>query len=1042
MRHLVTPPEPALAGGEDALEKAIAVRVPRPALLDVKPGATRSNPSFFVTALFTILTALLLGLCFVIVGIPPLFIQDDRGRRIYVAVMVPLLCVLGTVLSYYATQHPQRMFNSALAQVTKEMEQHAAYLTIAVGNVERELAARAVNMGDAAGTVQLPDLMRNRSAPVTPMDPALQQFSSVYSPGLMNAALSSAMPSVTGAEFFRGIDKLEEERDMVIATVHVGREWRWLLNHLRELNLRNLSGPSNPLMHHQRVAVRALAISVARVEKLILSLYYSSFILHRVNALAPANPWGPTLMAGPGSAFCNHPAMNRGSAHARAAASVFQAPTPLSGAVRLHPPNEAETYHSTSESIFTLPKATPRGSVLPPNPDDDPVGGGRRSPAFDVASGSQLTSPDTRGFALGKQVCLPQFPPLFSGARGSGSGAATRKNEKKAAAAAAAEAELMSPVERALHLDPHGDAVEPPSKGKKKDKKGKVSKSAAAATAVASNGRASGAGNGNEGESHSLCSVAETEGNDGEDEVVDVSDASDLPGAPSRRNGSATVAPSRSQTANITVQVRSRMVTSLSGTAGAGAGTTAAEAAVQDAAATDNNGVFAPPPTTREHPPSQLPKQRQALAGPPGPANGHAEGVAEKLGDVNASLTSSSAPLLLPLGSPPRRRQPGSARVPSATLVLHRGARFVGDETDIFTTILVHVRKGNLTRYSRLYGALAHTGVDAATRSCFFQDGSASHLTRSSSIRPFTIYHISDHDGEREGLTILEQKLLHFVHCRPEDVADVASESGGGGSVSKDLASLSTAHVHQESSVSAVGDATALPSSLPVRTTTSVFAERVDSFILAMQLLPDRPMRLAFLTVVVEAVRRRGAGGMSMTYSGTSMQSLSTPPLTHTMGSIKELQPVASLASESLSAPLPLPKTVPVLECVIDDVLCVLTKMEITVGASFAEPSKILLVGVSLEDMSEPVSQRDDMDGDESPHVAVADSLAASVSSQSLSAAAATKRPAVRSNAPRGLRLNAVQSAIGTPEMGSIVQRVNGDHCTLGQEFREVIHFE
>jgi hypothetical protein len=339
----------------------------------------------------------------------------------------------------------------------------------------------------------------------------------------------------------------------------------------------------------------------------------------------------------------------------------------------------------------------------------------------------------------------------------------------------------------------------------------------------------------------------------------------------------------------------------------------------------------------------------------------------------------------------------------------------------------VHVRKARLTCFSRLYAAQAHVKEDGKSKQFYFSNSADSSLMRRSHYNPFTFLHISDAAGEREGLTVQEQRLLNVVYCRPENYPQFDRD---GHWQPTDLSSLAVKDGANNSSdggaSSPMGEEeNSLPSSMPQRNITSVYNEEIDTFIIALGLLADRPMRLTFLPVHVEAVARKV--GLSGTFSA-SLSSLSL-----------KAGPGAAKGSEAGTTPLgsdaptlPPLKTLPVLECVIDDVLCVLTKMEVTVDSSFQKPSKILLVGVSLEDLSEVsergVDEEDDLD--------------------SLAVAQETKRP-VHSSIENSLNERHSHShsrSMATPQtqaLGELTPATTavGDArgCTVGQEFREVI---
>ncbi|CAJ1988633.1 hypothetical protein conserved [Leishmania donovani] len=1037
--------------GVDAMGKPVTVKVPLPALLDIKAEALRSNPSFFVTCFSTLLTAVLLGLCFMIVGIPPLYIAVRRGRCIYVGVMVPLLTVIGTVLSYYAMQHPQRVFNSSLAQIVKEMEQHATYLSTAVGNVETELETRRVTLGLAYAD----EPARMRSLPMTPEESGLQHFSRISMPGGAAASMSATLPAIGGPGFLHGIDKLEEERDVIIATVHVGKEWRWLMGLLGKLNLRSLTGPTNPAVHHQRIAVRALAISVARVERMILSLYFSSFVLSRANAAAPVNLLGLAAsksVAGCSSGFGHNAGRNQESVHGRTSTSMFKPSAPIMTSVKLHPPHTPgnELGDSFTESVFTVPRETPNESR------DRAESGGAGEEMT-----SQLTSLNVKGIPFGR-VKLPQFPTLTTGSTGSREPQKPHAHAHEEPSAARGATTASAPVERVLHLDTDAQLT---------DEKAQRPDSTSASE-------------------HSVRSLADTnKADEAGDQDGGSGDSSPLAVGKGRRRS--TIIPSSSVAHAATLCIQSRTVA---------AADNVAEKAFMDGNAGGRGAVLSHCLSiSAKHLEQQLSSGRD---------NGDSvvrSCTAAPHSDGNATGASPiSSPRSKPwLTRPTRSRQPGSAVVANPSLTLHRGARFIGDASNVFVTVLIHVEKGNSACGSRLYGAQAHASYDASANKHYFTNGVDSSLTHSCGFHPFTIFYISNHKGQREGLTTREQQLLQFVYCRPEEPSELDSVShrcamdlsslavrGPGHSRGDTAAAAATTHAGS-STASFARETASPPSSTPHRASNAVFTEpRVDSFIVAMQILQDRPMRLAFLPVVMAPVQPKGT---SLANNNATMQPLKVTCRTDLESSGKELHltsgggisstPTASAmtmpargrpssggvgSSEdgaTNSTPeavrrAPSPTTVPVLECMIDNVLCILTEIEITVDTSFKRPSKVLLIGVSLEDVSEEGSERGENGVDEDEGVSQ-DSVEGSTGSRSLEGAGETKQPADRRGLPRQRAANEVEviqqgirSAMATPScrvmlrhgdsrsVASLNRYKNGERCTLGQEFREVIHLE
>ncbi|KAG5480242.1 hypothetical protein CUR178_06298 [Leishmania enriettii] len=1019
--------------GEDAMEQPVAVKVQPPTLLDFKAEVLRSNPSLFFTSFSTLLAATLLGLCFAIVGIPPLYIASVKGRRIYVAIMLPLLTVIGTVLSYYCMQHPQRTFNSALAQIVKEMEHHAAYLSTAVGYVETELETRGVNLSMAVPAKST----SMRSLPATPKERSLQGLSSAVVPGAAAAAPPTTIPAVGGSGFLRGIDALEEERDMIIATVHVGKEWRWLMSLLGKLSLRNLAGPTNPALHHQRITVCALVTSVARVERMILSLYFSSFVLHGVNTISPVNLRGlpvSTSCAGGCPAFNTAVGVGRGDA--RTTAPMLQPPMPVIASAGLHSPRTSgrELGDSLTESVFTIPRETANEN-----------GDGAEDGVAGEETTSQLTSLNVRGINFGGAK-LVQFPPLLSGKRASKEHKKRHANAQEEPPAAAATAAASTPIARTLHMDP--DVQSTGGREGIEESAMKLGRASSSDHTMRSFG-----------DMHMGASVGDRRECSGEATP------------PERSIGQceSAVNPSYSQTATLCVQSR----------------TVAAVSSAYEVASTDGNRGE----ELALSPGSGISTQQPVPSGADGTNNDDGvKGSRTSTPPVDGNDTGASTmspPWKLPAARLTRRRQPGTAVVASPSLALQRGSRFKGDEKDVFATVLIHVLKGSSARYSRLYGALAHTNYDASADRHYFINGSGASLTRSCDFSPFTIFYIPNRDDQRQGLTILEQRLLQFVYCRPEEekeadavrhpyATDLSSLAvGGTGRGSEDgtagAEAAPAANIQPGYSTATFPCETASPPGrTPHRASVSLFPEhRVSSFIVAMQVLEDRPMRLTFLPVEIGPVHPKGT---SLTLNGATLQTSKAPGRTDAAyrredthlasGGVGSSEEGATNSTSEAALQAPSPSMVPVLECVIDDVLCILTEIEITVDSSFQRPSKVLLIGVSLEDVSAEGSERGEIDVNEDDGVS-GDTLEGSSGSFSLDFASGTMQPtdchdsplrratkkgdAAQSSTRGGMATITAQaqlSHVAPKSVSSLSRHEHGVRCTLGQEFREVIHLE
>ncbi|KPA78324.1 hypothetical protein ABB37_06458 [Leptomonas pyrrhocoris] len=1003
----------ANAMAEGKPEKPVVVKVPPRPLLDVAITLERFNPNFCVTTCSIVIIAMVMGSCFVVLGIPPLFLDDWKGKRIYVGIMVPLLTLLCTVLLYYVMQQPQRTFNTALMRMVRDMEHHSNYLSTAVDHVERELNARGVNIGAMANSSSFGGRPRGNLA--TPDESSLQQpqpqqqraqqtgggagtspqTATLHSRGSFGAATG-------GSDFLRGIDSLEESHDMVIATVHVGKEWKWFKDVLGQLKDTTLGGPTFPSLAYQRVMVRMLSTAIARVEKLILSLYFSSFLLHRVNAIAPLNLWGASA-ASVGTAD-----WNRGDMHSRAEAALMKSAmahpsgnnvsTPHRRQLRL--PGDAG--ESPTESTFTLGNMHLRDSEAADLESPVFSAAGALDVRHDEETHTELTPPSQqKGFTLGSNVMLPQFTPLI----GSGEMTPTGKPQRQGGSPTTAVAPATTKDAAGKREAPMAVGAAAPAAFDSKNSRHSDSTMAAAPFQLSTTKADVAANHVAPSDHHPPRSASD------EDILVDVDvEGESVPLARMRRS-------------------RQAATKGGDGNNVKGGGLLAPRPAVSAQQPQRPHHVDATP--NKQHPQQQQQLAAFDLADSPFP-----------LGSPSASPPPVKPPLPPSPSSqhppPPQvtgrhhTRQPGSAVVPNPSLTLHRGARFVHDEDTFFITILVHVRKARLTCFSRLYAAQAHVKDDGKERKHYFSKTDDAGGGRkggggggSSSGGPFTLFHISDVAGEREGLTLQEQRLLSVAYCRPENHPERGSD---GRRQPTDLSSLAVKD-RQGSGGSLPGteETPSPPNGLSERHVTSVYAEEVDSFIVALTLLADRPMRLTFLPTHIETVAHKDQ-------SSTVSSSLTSLSPKAARGAASNQRHGATAAAGAINPEqdglIPPLRTVPVLECVIDDVLCVLTRVEVMVDSAFETPSRILLVGVSLEDVSEG-SERgvgdDDLDSLEETH--------------------RTRKPAQSSpdNSPNdrhgsSMATSRTQTLEGLTPGTTAAGYVHT--CTVGQEFHEVITVE
>ncbi|KPI84103.1 hypothetical protein ABL78_6840 [Leptomonas seymouri] len=995
-----TEKQPA-AKAEGSPEGPVAVNVPSRPFLDVAVSLERFNPNLCSTFCSIVITAIVMGGCFVVIGIPPLYLDSWKGKRIYLGIMIPLLTILCNVLLYYVMQQPQRVFNAALMKMVKEVEHHSQYLSTAVDHVEKELNARGVNLGAAAHASFTGGCSRSHpSAPDECPVHLAQQTGCRGSMSLHTAALRSA-GSFSGngcSEFLRGIDDIDAGRDVVIATVHIGKEWRWFKEVLGQLGTTTMAGTDFSGLPYQRVVVRTLTVAVARVEKLILSLYFSSFLLQRINTLAPIHLWGASVASAEAADW------SRMDMHTRAAAAMAKRTTEdvVGNALPIQrsPPEQLSgSGESFSESVFTLGNLRAKGSDQTESERPVLAAAGALDVCTDAETHMELTPPSRRdGFLMARQLKLARFTPLI----GSGEMSSEKKSPRAASPTATAQAN-----EAKVKVEAPSPEVVEVSTGHGSTQHWRSDSSVAAspkwrcATMVGVTAK------------EAAQSEYASQRSRNENTLVDIH-VEDAPTSSSRLR--------RGHPAPLKVSdVRQIMVV---------------QRRLSPAGELDNGNAgeneASPLSSVSTHQPRH---QHHIDATPLNPQLRAAFDPADMASPVGSP--SASPPVKPPLTAPSQSqqrqpqngrlaRQPGTAVVQNPSLTLHRGARFEKDDDAVFVTILVHVQKSGADRFSRLYAAQAHVKDDGYQRRHYFAAAGNSGTAPRGDSCPFTLFHVADVTGEPEGLTLQEQRLLNFVYCRPEKPTGARPDGHGQPT---DLSSLAVTDEARASRPPLGRQNTLTPSSsAPHRNDTAVDAEEVDSFIVAMAILADRPMRLTFLPVHMEAA---APSGRPATPNGASPSPPSKAP-SDVANNRREEEAAAFDAVETNSGPdalRPQFKTVPVLECVVDGVLCVVTAIEVTVDVAFQNPSEIQLVGLSLEDVSEG-SERgvdDDMD--------------------SLADAQATRKPTHSSaeNSVVGSHTN-IGAAPPAPTLDDPTRGPMGvgyvHTCTVGQEFREVVAVE
>ncbi|CAD2221121.1 hypothetical protein AGDE_15071 [Angomonas deanei] len=86
------------------------------------------SPWDSMSTVFT--TFVVLAICLLIVGIPPLYMTSFNTQKIYVAVLIPVLTVVGTILQFYAFDLPTRKTSRFLLHSAREIEKHRDYIYV------------------------------------------------------------------------------------------------------------------------------------------------------------------------------------------------------------------------------------------------------------------------------------------------------------------------------------------------------------------------------------------------------------------------------------------------------------------------------------------------------------------------------------------------------------------------------------------------------------------------------------------------------------------------------------------------------------------------------------------------------------------------------------------------------------------------------------------------------------------------------------------------------------------------------------------------
>lgn len=836
------------------------VKVPirqRKHIFDSPVEVSKMNAPTTLTAVSMVCTAFVLGLCFTVVSVPPLFIATSDGQHIYLCIMIPLLTVLCTLLSFYVSQHPQRMLNVMLVKLVREMELHSGYMSKALVQLEEAVKS-------------------NRSADVVPLNSTGKSFSirsSIRSTRLLGDETLNGRFDVDLRDIFHHIDRLEED-DLIVGTVSVGKEWRWFGNVVEQMNSYKVRGLAYPVVHHQWNVIRSFARSIGRVEKLILSFYFYAAFRLAINTKRASNRDGSLNLAW--RADISQPLVNLSPSTGRFAARSTGSCTDVNGNQR-----------------------TPERDGVHSDPMWSPVDCALSEIGHPIRS-----APDTqhgRGL-FGREVELPQFPTVLTGADSRNSNVSGIRGSASPPMPLARTTAGSVPAASPLSL-----IVQPPPQAVKNN-------------------------------DASCNSTADTS-------------------APQQRSTDHSRLAQESKRIETLIYI----------------GTEEAMKTVDGSNAT-NNTTASPNFPHAENVANRAP--------PPPRIDDDAPSGCAASGDQQVSH---AQPHVIPVVS---------------SVVLQRGRRFLSDNCNVFLTMVVHRRRrkaahrevnGGVSTYAA--EALVAQRRDTSTTSrgnapYFFSVGS----NDSSRHLPYKLFCVQQRDGTAVGLTIVEQQLLDFHYCHEEaepeqgwdgtprrvDLTSLmvpgAKNSPPGSLIRAHSSkhSLSPQSYHSDRLDSSNPSASSAP---PARhrdpntttNTTATTSEHPDSFVLASALLPDRPMRLTFLTLGVT----EGNGDDALTDTTTTRsprssgitlpdfvedRAMSEDRATAVASMSGDVASQHALSRDSAAADL---QTVPVLESLINDILCVVTRMEITVTVPENTATMVKLVGVSLEDVSPTTSMVD-----------------------------------------------------------------------------------
>lgn len=84
--------------------------------------------SFWSSVISLLATFVILGGMLVLVAIPPLYMSCMAGKVSYIAVMIPVLAVAGTLINYVIVEHPQLLLTHFMLQLARDANKYRVAL--------------------------------------------------------------------------------------------------------------------------------------------------------------------------------------------------------------------------------------------------------------------------------------------------------------------------------------------------------------------------------------------------------------------------------------------------------------------------------------------------------------------------------------------------------------------------------------------------------------------------------------------------------------------------------------------------------------------------------------------------------------------------------------------------------------------------------------------------------------------------------------------------------------------------------------------------